>query len=317
MEGDGAAPTVPEGRRKYVYANANTARRFKDRGESAAYARRLATGSYVSVELLGVVEMTDIAGAIGANEAPYAEALIREAVRDSTDYLESLAKTFRNGTVRCRVTQGRPGDIIIAAAASDKDTLIAMATHGRSGMSRWLLGSVTEKVLRGTSNPLLVAHASEAAKTEGEAVLSSVIVPLDGSGIAETILSPVATLAKALGLQVILIRVYGLPLATYGGDDYYVPDYLELKDQIKDDADGYLSSRASLLRAAQGVADVSTVAVEGSAADAILSFARKTPDNLVAMSPYGRSGLQRWVLGSVTEKVVRRCEDPVLIVRGA
>ena len=280
------------------------------------YARRLATVSDVSVELLGVVEMTDIAGDIGANEAPYAEALIREAVRDSTDYLESLAKTFRNGTVRCSVTQGRPGDIIIAAAAADKDTLIAMATHGRSGVSRWLLGSVTEKVLRGTSNPLLVVHAPEDSKTEGEAVWSSVIVPLDGSDIAEAILSPVATLAKALGLQVILIRIYGLPLATYGGDDYYVPDYLELKDQIKDDADGYLSSRASLLRA-QGVADVSTVAVEGSAADAILSFARKTPDNLVAMSPYGRSGLQRWVLGSVTEKVVRRCEDPVLIVRGA
>ena len=123
------------------------------------YARRLATVSDVSVELLGVVEMTDIAGDIGANEAPYAEALIREAVRDSTDYLESLAKTFRNGTVRCSVTQGRPGDIIIAAAAADKDTLIAMATHGRSGVSRWLLGSVTEKVLRGTSNPLLVVHA--------------------------------------------------------------------------------------------------------------------------------------------------------------
>jgi nucleotide-binding universal stress UspA family protein len=280
------------------------------------YARRLATVSHVGVGLLGVVEMTDIAGDIAANEAPYAEALIREAVRDSKDYLENLAKTFRNGTVRCSVEQGRPEDIIIAAAAADKDTLIAMATHGRSGVSRWLLGSVTEKVLRGTVNPLLVVRAPEDSQTEGEAALSSVIVPLDGSEIAETVLSAVAALAKALELKVILIRVYGLPLATYGGDDYYVPDYLELKDQIKDEADGYLSSRASLLRT-QGVANVSTVVIEGSAADAIISLARKTPDNLVALSPYGRSGLQRWVLGSVTEKVVRHCEDPVLIVRGA
>jgi nucleotide-binding universal stress UspA family protein len=159
-------------------------------------------------------------------------------------------------------------------------------------------------------------RAPEDSQTEGEAALSSVIVPLDGSEIAETVLSAVAALAKALELKVILIRVYGLPLATYGGDDYYVPDYLELKDQIKDEADGYLSSRASLLRT-QGVANVSTVVIEGSAADAIISLARKTPDNLVALSPYGRSGLQRWVLGSVTEKVVRHCEDPVLIVRGA
>jgi nucleotide-binding universal stress UspA family protein len=94
-----------------------------------------------------------------------------------------------------------------------------------------------------------------------------------------------------------------------------VPDYLELKDQIKDEAEGCLNSRASSLRA-QGVADVSTVVIEGSAADAIISLARKTPDNLVAMSAYGRSGLQRWLLGSVTERVVRHCEDPVLIVRG-
>jgi nucleotide-binding universal stress UspA family protein len=280
------------------------------------YARRLATVSDVAVELLGVVEMSDIAADIASNEAAYAEALIREAGRNSTEYLENLAKTFRHGKVRCNVQQGRPEDIIIAAAAADKSTLIAMATHGRSGVTRWLLGSVTEKILRGTLNPLLVVRARGDSKTDGEAALSSVIVPLDGSEIAETVLPPVAALAKALKLQLILVRVYGLPLATYGGDDYYVPDYLELKDQIKDEAEGYLNSKANSLQA-QGVAEVSTVVIEGSAADGIISLAHKTADNLVAMSPYGRSGLQRWVLGSVTEKVVRHCEDPVLIVRGA
>ncbi|HEX6439103.1 MAG TPA: universal stress protein [Candidatus Binatia bacterium] len=280
------------------------------------YARRLAAVAHVAVELLGVVEMADIAGDIDSNQVTYAKALIGEAVRNSTEYLESLAKTFPNGQVSCSVEQGRPEEVITGVAAAESNTLIAMATHGRSGVTRWLLGSVTEKVLRGTVNPLLVVRAPGDSKTEGEAVLSSVIVPLDGSEIAESVLLPVAVLAKALKMQVILVRVYGVPLATYGGDDYYVPDYLELKDQIKDAADSYLNSRASLLRQ-QGVAEVSTVVIEGSAADAIISLARKTPDNLVAMSPYGRSGLQRWVLGSVTEKVVRHCEDPVLIVRGA
>ena len=278
------------------------------------YARRLAADARVAVELLGVVEMAEIAEDIASNQAAYAGALVREAVRNSTEYLEKLAQTFHNGKVRCNVQQGRPEDIIIAAASADRATLIAMATHGRSGVTRWLLGSVTEKVLRGTVNPLLVVRAPGNSKTDGEAALRSVIVPLDGSDVAETILSPVAALAKALDLQVILIRVYGLPLPTYGGDDYYVPDYLELKDQIRDEAEGYLNSRANLLRA-QGVAEVSTVVIEGSAADAIIDLARKTPDNMVALSPHGRSGLQRWVLGSVTEKVVRHCQDPVLIVR--
>ena len=278
------------------------------------YARRLAADARVAVELLGVVEMAEIAEDIASNQAAYAGALVREAVRNSTEYLEKLAQTFHNGKVRCNVQQGRPEDIIIAAASADRATLIAMATHGRSGVTRWLLGSVTEKVLRGTVNPLLVVRAPGNSKTDGEAALRSVIVPLDGSDVAETILSPVAALARALDLQVLLIRVYGLPLPTYGGDDYYVPDYLELKDQIRDEAEGYLNSRANLLRA-QGVAEVSTVVIEGSAADAIIDLARKTPDNLVALSPHGRSGLQRWVLGSVTEKVVRHSQDPVLIVR--
>jgi len=284
--------------------------------EVLPYARRLAAGARVAVELLGVVEMGDIAEDIASNQAAYAGALVREAIRNSTEYLEKLAQTFHDGKVRCDVQQGRPEDIIIAAASADRATLIAMATHGRSGVTRWLLGSVTEKVLRGTVNPLLVVRAPGNSKTDGEAALRSVIVPLDGSDVAETILSPVAALAEALDLQVLLIRVYGLPLPTYGGDDYYVPNYLELKDQIRDEAEGYLNSRASLLRA-QGVAEVSTVVIEGSAADAIIDLARETPDNLIALSPYGRSGLQRWVLGSVTEKVVRHCQDPVLIVRGS
>jgi nucleotide-binding universal stress UspA family protein len=218
--------------------------------------------------------------------------------------------------VRCRVEQGRPEDVIINAAAVHKDTLIAMATHGRSGVSRWLVGSVTEKVLRGTVNPLLVVHAHRNLKIETLASLSSVIVPLDGSEMAESVLSPVADLAMALSLQVILLQAYALPAATYGDDDYYVPNYIELKDQIKNESEEYLSSKATSLRA-QGVADVSTVAIDGSAADAIISLSQDTPDSLVALSSHSRSGLQRWILGSVTEKVVRHCEGPVLVVRGA
>ena len=64
--------------------------------------------------------------------------------------------------------QGRPEDIIIAAASADRATLIAMATHGRSGVTRWLLGSVTEKVLRGTVNPLLVVRALEIPRPMGK-----------------------------------------------------------------------------------------------------------------------------------------------------
>ncbi len=73
-----------------------------------------------------------------------------------------------------------------------------MATHGRSGFNRLLLGSVAEKVLRSSINPLLLIRASEETKSEGQAILRSVIVPLDGSELAEMVLSPVVQLADAL-----------------------------------------------------------------------------------------------------------------------
>jgi hypothetical protein len=74
-----------------------------------------------------------------------------------------------------------PEDIIIAKGYADPRALIAMATHARSGITRWLLGSVAEKILRGASNALLLIKATERANTEGRATVKSIIVPLDGS----------------------------------------------------------------------------------------------------------------------------------------
>jgi len=279
------------------------------------YVRRIARVSKSSVELLGVVEMTEIVTQTPAGDLSYAGSLVEEATQNSAEYLDLLVKTFPDCSVKFTVEKGRPEEVIIDKAAADKKTLIAMATHGRSGVSRWLLGSVTEKILRAAGNPLLLVHAPEGAKTEGEASLKSVVVPLDGSSLAETVLPEVAALVKALDLEVVLVRAYSLPVVTYSGEDFYIPHYQELKEQLRKEASGYLETKANDLRAA-GVTNVACVAVEGTGADAIIDLARQTPDNLVAMCSHGRSGLKRWVLGSVAEKVVRHCEDPVLVMRG-
>ncbi|MPZ75385.1 MAG: hypothetical protein GEU77_02575 [Deltaproteobacteria bacterium] len=277
--------------------------------------RRIARVSKSSVELLGVVEMTEIVTQTPADDLSYAGVLVEEATQNSAEYFDHLAKTFSGCSVKFTVERGRPEEVIIDKATADKKTLIAMATHGRSGVSRWLLGSVTEKILRAVGNPLLLVHAPEGAKTEGEASLKSVAVPLDGSRLAETVLPEVAALVKALDLKVVLVRAYSLPVATYSGEDFYVPHYQELKEQLRKEASGYLETKANDLRAA-GITKVECVAVEGTGADVIIDLARQTPDNLVAMCSHGRSGLKRWVLGSVAEKVVRHCEDPVLVMRG-
>jgi nucleotide-binding universal stress UspA family protein len=189
-----------------------------------------------------------------------------------------------------------------------------MATHGRSGISRWLLGSVTEKVLRGAANPLLIVRAHEIAVSDGVASLRYVIVPLDGSEIAESALAGAVAIAKPLNLEIVLFRAYELPATAYYGNEGYLPDYDHLTEEVRNGAQAYLEQQAQKLKS-QGVERVSLELLEGAGPDEIIECAHSRPDSLITMCTHGRSGVQRWVLGSVTEKVVRHATGPVLVVR--
>jgi nucleotide-binding universal stress UspA family protein len=216
------------------------------------------------------------------------------------------------------VRSGVPADIINESAAVEKYTLIAMATHGYSGLNRWLLGSVAEKVLRGSSNPLLLVRATEKPARWDIPALKSLLVPLDGSEMAQTVLPLVQSLGKSFNAGVMLLRIYGVPYGAYSaGEGFYDTTHLDnFAAQLRNEAEEYLEQKAAALRS-HGIDEVSCHAKEGLDADEIISFAQSTSDTLVVMCTHGRSGLKRWVLGSVTETVVRHCEKAVLIVRGS
>ena len=238
--------------------------------------------------------------------------------RHSAEYLGKIAKTFGAVKATTRCGRGSAAETIIETAAADKNSLIVMATHGRSGLNRFLLGSVAEKVLRASVNPLVLVKATEPIVTEGEAPLTSIVVPLDGSDVAEGVLPTVTELARALDLEVFLIRAYAIPYGAYSaGEGFYDPVHLEaFLTMLKQETFDYLERKVAELQR-KGLTKVSYVAKEGLSADEIIKFARETPANLVAMSSHGRSGIKRWVLGSVTETVVRHSGDPVLVLRAA
>ncbi|HEU4637447.1 MAG TPA: universal stress protein [Candidatus Binatia bacterium] len=278
------------------------------------YARYLAGKFKVPVELLAVVDVVEIASHMTSEKVHFLDTIIEDAVQHSTTYLRGVATTIAGTNVRCSVEKGRAEDTIIEKAATDKTMLITMATHGRSGLNRFLLGSIAEKVLRGTVNPLLLIRAGD-EKSQGEAMLKSIIVPLDGSELAEAVLPIVADMAKKLDLEIELFRTYHVPYNVYSGDEgLYAVNYEELLAGLRDEAAEYLEKKAADLKRL-GVAKVQCITKEGLAADEIISLGRKTPDNLIAMSSHGRSGVRRWVLGSVTELVVRHSGDPVLVIR--
>jgi nucleotide-binding universal stress UspA family protein len=168
------------------------------------------------------------------------------------------------------------------------------------------LGSVAEKVARGTSNPLLLARAGEGVESDGEAILKSIVVPLDGSPLAEKALPHAIGLATTMGLELLLLRVYSLTQILSISN--------RLLAAIEGEAVGYLDRKTLELKQA-GFVNVSPLVSEGDAAQQITDLAKRTADCLVVICSHGRSGVERWVLGSVAERVLRHSVGPVLLVR--
>jgi nucleotide-binding universal stress UspA family protein len=232
------------------------------------------------------------------------------------EYLQRIAGALpRSLRVDCVEESGKPAAVIVERAKSDPACIIAMATHGLSGARRWLLGSVASRVAHTTTNPLLFIRPAEVGEKATRIELKIVFVPLDGSGLAEKILPHVITLGKRMKLEVHLVRVYTLPADAYlVGNGVYMQALTQQREVIQKEAEDYLAGKVEQLRA-EGLDQVISTAIEGDPAGEIIDLARRTPDNLVAMSSHGKSGITQWVLGSVAEKVIHHSRDPVLVIR--
>lgn len=228
--------------------------------------------------------------------------------RESEAYLEQLASRFADLSVlRCSVARGKAAQVIADRAATHAGTIIAMSTHGRTGLERWLLGSVAEKVLHTAKNPVLLVRPWEALK-EGEAKLpNKIFVPLDGSLLAELALPHAVELAKRMALELVLLRVYD-PLS-YG----HLPRLDLIAEELREEAKNYLEEKARRLRD-QGIERASPLVLEGYPSAQIVDLARAEPEGLLVISTHGRSGISRWLLGSVTERVIRHARGPLLVV---
>lgn len=280
------------------------------------FARILAVTLKLPIELLEVVDIAAATVHIAADKARYLDKIIAEGENASREHLAEVARTFPGLNVNCQVIRGRPADIIIERAEAEHETLIAMATHGRSGINRWMMGSVAEKVLRGTKSSLFLVRAGDEATAGRPASVKSILVPLDGSELAESALPTVSELAKELDVEIVLCRAYELAATAYYGSEDYLPKYDEMLQELKADVEGYLSKKAEELKAG-GLTKVSWVALEGSGAEEVVRYANARPGILVGMCTHGRSGVSRWTLGSVTEKVVRHADGPVLVLHAA
>ncbi len=281
------------------------------------YVKALAQGLRSKIELLNIILplRPDFKDRSYVRYLGKVSGLARTAAQE---YLDKVAAPLRDAglTVSTTIHEGDAATYIVDEAQEQPDTLIAMSTHGRSGVTRWVMGSVTDKVLHATTNPMLVVRAQESKRPAADVVLRGIIVPLDGSGLAEQVLPHAAGLAKALGLSITLVNVIAIPQLSYAYANFPTLPYEDLTRIAEEDAKEYLEKVVNRLRQ-QGVSSVEYRVTPGGPASIITDAAKAMPDHLIAMTTHGRSGIRRWVLGSVADRVVSHSTTPVLMIRAA
>jgi nucleotide-binding universal stress UspA family protein len=228
-----------------------------------------------------------------------------QAESEAQAYVDGLATELKTSGMRVatRVMTGRAAESILRIAEREQATSIAMATHGRSGVMRWAMGSVAEKVLRTSKLPLCLVRSSDTPPQEEPRDWQHVVVPVDGSPLALQAVPTAAQLAKLLDLRVTVVHFVS---------DYAGKAAMPVGQQ-------YLE-QARVAFAAHEV-DVELDLRRGDPAAGLVDYGLMDvrPENradVVCMCSHGRSGVRRAVYGSVTEKLLRHAVVPLLVVHG-
>lgn len=240
---------------------------------------------------------------------------VPDAVRvESEEYLYNLA--VHTHTVYSQVMEGNPADVISDYAENNGVDLIIMTTHGRSGISRWALGSIADKVITSTSCPVLLIRSKRRGKRpQTKEAIKKILVTLDGSKESESVLPHAVELCSGLKAEIVLLRVIPHPYHIIG--DVFGPVKIPFSSDeaamlIMDTRD-YLGQIRAELEKHQVIAKCQVRI--GDEAEEIVKLADELHVDLVAMSTHGRSGIRRWMLGSVSDKVLQCGSTPILMVR--
>lgn len=234
-----------------------------------------------------------------SNEADAGEPLDHLWAR-ATEYLQNVAGRLASEglRVRTRVVEGFPAREILDAAKDHAD-LIAMATHGRTGIARWIFGSVTEKVLRGSPVPVLAIPSFLGIGGEAmprgpqEVPFRKILVPIAAEQPTLEVLPALTEFARLFGSEVRLLHVCDGAECSVA-----TPELRSAFEHLRN----------------EGV-HAEPLMKQGDPATRILETCREENADLVAMTTHGRTGVSRLLMGSVAEKVLWSANVPILVVR--
>jgi nucleotide-binding universal stress UspA family protein len=257
------------------------------------YAEEIAAKMGSNMVLLSVL------GSEENDEVQYYQKYSKKVVDMTTQHV----KKYLEPSGECRISinsatrVGNPAEGILDFAEKGYPSLLVMATHGRSGVSRWSVGSIADKVVRAVAKqPLLLIRAKGChPDVRARRILKKAVVPLDGSMESEAVMPFIIDIARNLGMELTLLQVISKAGASFAAAETYLHDWCR---RLGDEGvhAGY---------------QIRT----GSPADEIIDFADEIMTDLVAMSTRGKSNLNFWALGSVAQKVLLGGNSPLLLIR--
>jgi len=230
------------------------------------------------------------------------------------DELREFARQLKksssfHGEIEARVTIGDPAESILDLATAHEVDFIVMANHGYGAVQRALAGSVSDRVTHYSTVPVFIVRSSEEFALFKPISINRLLLTLDGSELAEHSIPVAKTLARRLNIPINLVRALYM--------NYMVPPISEADDVLQELlahdarlANEYLSTVSAKLMA-EGI-DVSITVEEGTPYEVVQSIAK--PGDVVVLTSHGRSGIKRWLLGSVAEKLMRSSSVSVLLV---
>jgi nucleotide-binding universal stress UspA family protein len=236
------------------------------------------------------------------------------------EYVRGVAEKLSRGSgVQCApvVTRGAAVPALLEQAETTDAGMIVMTTHGRGKAKRLWLGSVADAIVRQSRVPVLLVRATTPENARGEEPFEHVLVPLDGSELAEQVLPHALEVAGSNNARITLLRVVHpwvavVPAYAHAGIEAPPAYTLTLNEE---QANEYLAVARNLVRGQHARVETATVTASGADAGEILEYAEANDVDLIALATHGRGGAKRLLLGSVADKIVRGATMPVLVFR--
>ena len=293
-------------------------------------AARLARASHGTVILMRAVEPLTAYGPYISRPSGPASTFSSQARDDVSSYLNRVAgdTSLAGLRVTIRVTEGAAADSILSLSRAEHADLIVMCAHGVTGPHHWKLGGVSQHVVRHALSPvLLLSEPTPGAELDASgdqlAHVLRALIPLDGSMVAEAAIPAAIELMSALAPQTGTLHLLGV-VSPFTAEDLKVSEA-----ELVERASEYLDRVAQQLRDTPTehlrLAITSSVVVDADAAERIISVAEPEHEvgadaqapgyDIIVMATHGRTGVARWALGSITERVLQTTKQPLLIVR--